>query len=741
MKKQTIGLKGGICLMFLCLTPFVSSEESTQLENAHFEKEALVVDSSYSLTRVKSNNDFDNNHHIMVRETHKENESKIQPILVDPEDISNGIVNVNIGGTYKLECPLIKRYHLYQSEQNPVSIKWFQNGTLLKNLTWDMRDNSTGLFTIDNVTKESQGNYKCEVCKYNCSFRRRHEFEVYVYVPTHLHSVTCSNDERQTKLGPILIDPDDISDGVVNMNIGGTYKLKCPILSSIFESEENSVSVKWFKHDVLLKNLTWDRRDNSTVLFTVDNVTEDTKGNYKCEVCALVNWRLIQWRYEFEVYVKSIPICKADSFKSSNHKREIKVEPILVDPQHIFDRVVNLEIGGTYKLKCPIRSSTFESEENSISIKWFKNGTLLKKMIWDRRDNSTLLFTIDNVTEDTRGGYACEVCVLVNWRPQNQWRYEFEVYVNESNCEPNGFKCSNERCIKLNYLCDKKPDCADGSDEQGCTRDPRFCDKHSFECEDKAVCIPYSWACDGSRDCKDGSDEAYCDGDYISFPPCDRNEFQCVDKSFCLRWSQVCDHKVQCSDGSDELCSNSTCKGNEFTELCYNNTCRGDQFHCESGGCIPSILVCDGEPHCNDGSDESNNCNKHTTRTGSTIKETTTLATTIIPTLPTVPTLFSILIGPGIFLLGFVIVLVVICLLKRNRTRVVNNNIMLVQWTKKIIVEFQNTAGEEDQLMMPVVKRESTKRKLEATVYHRMVCRCQSMNYPWTSVGSSPGNI
>ncbi|KAL1461807.1 hypothetical protein WDU94_013678 [Cyamophila willieti] len=493
----------------------------------------------------------------------------------------------------------------------------------------------------------------------------------------HNHHIVVrrTKDEEDSKIKQhILIDPQNISDGLVNLNIGGAYKMKCPIRSFIFESEQNSVSVKWFKNNVVQRNLTWDKHDTNTVLFTIDNVTGDTQGSYKCEVCAWMNWQPFQWRYEFQVDVHKPT---SESFKSANvesktKKGKIKVrdtnesenEPFFIDPKIILDRVVNLNIGGAYKLECPTRAILPTANDTiidtSLDVIWMKENSTLLEVLRDR-SNNTVLLIIHNVTEDTRGNYTCK-------SDGSDSVYSFQVFVYEPICKPDNFKCSNGRCINLNYLCDKKTDCADKSDEQGCTRPVHICDNHKgFACADKTLCITYSWVCDGRKDCTDGSDEVECDGDYTSFPPCDRNEFQCSDALFCLRWSQVCDRTAQCSDGSDELCS--------------NNTCRGDQFHCESGSCIPDILACDGIPHCNDGSDE--NCDKHTTtititKTPGTTPDQhprTTPATTVIPSVPPSETAdFEIFIGP----------------------------------------EMQNTSGEEDQLKMPVVKIEKHKTEVSS---------------------------
>jgi hypothetical protein len=35
-------------------------------------------------------------------------------------------------------------------------------------------------------------------------------------------------------------------------------------------------------------------------------------------------------------------------------------------------------------------------------------------------------------------------------------------------CEPNEFKCDNDRCVQKQWLCDGDDDCGDGSDERNC---------------------------------------------------------------------------------------------------------------------------------------------------------------------------------------------------------------------------------------------------------------------------------
>ena len=37
-----------------------------------------------------------------------------------------------------------------------------------------------------------------------------------------------------------------------------------------------------------------------------------------------------------------------------------------------------------------------------------------------------------------------------------------------------------------------------------------------------------------------------------------------------------------------------------------NEKCPGDMFQCNNSECILAIFVCDGHPHCSDGTDEGN---------------------------------------------------------------------------------------------------------------------------------------
>ncbi|XP_066527292.1 basement membrane-specific heparan sulfate proteoglycan core protein [Hoplias malabaricus] len=176
-------------------------------------------------------------------------------------------------------------------------------------------------------------------------------------------------------------------------------------------------------------------------------------------------------------------------------------------------------------------------------------------------------------------------------------------------CMDNEFSCNNGMCIPLEYVCDRRPNCADNSDEENCATDapvpttratttvgrkpppgPGPCSADQARCQ-SGECISRDYLCDGERDCSDGSDELRCG----TPSPCEPNEFKCQNGRCALKlWR--CDGDNDCHDNSDETDCPAKRPGDE---------CAPEQFVCLSNrACIPASYQCDEEPDCEDRSDE-----------------------------------------------------------------------------------------------------------------------------------------
>jgi len=172
-----------------------------------------------------------------------------------------------------------------------------------------------------------------------------------------------------------------------------------------------------------------------------------------------------------------------------------------------------------------------------------------------------------------------------------------------------GFECDDGQCIDRGLVCDKRPDCEDGSDEA-----VDCCASYCITASGSEVCLAdtgYNMTAVEEEDCRDCTIGGY-------------PGFRC-DNGQCIYRRKVCDGRAQCEDKSDEDdCDFHDCLAEdgsqvkvhkdllevktprEFGDKCrrcdYNS--HGDGFRCDSGQCILSAWSCDGTEECEDGSDE-----------------------------------------------------------------------------------------------------------------------------------------
>ncbi|XP_033114121.1 uncharacterized protein LOC117114557 [Anneissia japonica] len=83
----------------------------------------------------------------------------------------------------------------------------------------------------------------------------------------------------------------------------------------------------------------------------------------------------------------------------------------------------------------------------------------------------------------------------------------FLIEISDNVCNEGYFACP-ERCIPSEYVCNERPDCADGFDESDCGS----CSEYEYRCLKSSRCIPTSQICDSFIDCPllEDEDSTFC---------------------------------------------------------------------------------------------------------------------------------------------------------------------------------------------------------------------------------------
>ncbi|KAL8616454.1 hypothetical protein ACOMHN_041057 [Nucella lapillus] len=165
---------------------------------------------------------------------------------------------------------------------------------------------------------------------------------------------------------------------------------------------------------------------------------------------------------------------------------------------------------------------------------------------------------------------------------------------------PPSFVCANGlQCVPLQFLCNERKTCLDGSDEEHCPEarlmwpsisytgpstiqfqgdkilrvalnqsgdQPFTCPDGHFYCSGTSYCLPLFLRCNGHNECPRGQDEASCNTYTCA------GLYRCRASTICLRPQDVCDNFYHCPQSDDELFCHLQCP-----QGCI---CYGQAFFC-----------------------------------------------------------------------------------------------------------------------------------------------------------------